>query len=78
MTKLESLINDEADKAYKWAVKSLKAEDPALAYEYGVRSGFKAGANAILCMLDKDCVGMATQRTFYNELVSECAKEIGE
>lgn len=79
MTKLESLINDEADEAYKWAIKFLKAKDPALSYEYGVRAGFKAGAMAMIEMLRTK--GVNDPNVLFPMISSqwleyECAKEV--
>lgn len=40
---LELMANAEANEAWKWAVDNLKEKDPAIAYEHGVRAGFKLG-----------------------------------
>lgn len=43
--RIEEEANEEANKGWKWAENYLKQKHPAIAYEYGVKAGFKLGAH---------------------------------
>jgi hypothetical protein len=52
--RIEEAALEECELAYKWASIRMKKTDPAISYEYGVRAGFKQGAEFALKMIESD------------------------
>ena len=75
MSDLKNEINEECNKAYKWAVKSLVQTDPAICYEYGVRAGMCLGFKKAVEMLRayKDDDGFA-QAPYWADWLEEQIK----
>ena len=40
-------VDEEANKAYVWAENRLMSKHPPIAYEHGVRAGYKVGAKEV-------------------------------
>jgi len=66
---IEAAALEECKRAYEWASRRMKEQEPSIAYEYGVRAGFKLGAEFALKMVFDD------QINYHKKLLDEVSRE---